>query len=244
MVSVVINYCNNDFQFIEENIIQAKKISSDITIVYCLQSLDGKDEDMGFLIQMMDIAIKHGCFTDEIIFEKTQTPRYHHNLMRMVGTTGTLQTHDTDYILFLDADEIIEGDKMAKYLESEHHKNFHVIAFECYWYFREREHRADQTEQAAVLCKKDICTPDYIFSEAERWEFLNRPHLKVSQHTKHNGEILVHHYSWVRTKEQMLNKVRSWGHKNDRDWVAEVEHEFSHDFNGTDFVHHYTYSHT
>jgi len=240
MISVVINYCNNDFQFIEENIMQAKKISNDVTIVFCEKSLDGQDEDKVVLANMLKIARVNDCFVDKILFCPNETPRYHHNLMRRIGAASCI----CDYVLFLDADEIIDGEKMQQYLESEHHKNFHVIAFECYWYFRERKYRADQTEQAAVLCKIDICTPDYIFSEAERWEFLNRHHLKVSQHTKHNGEILVHHYSWVRTKEQMLNKVRSWGHKNDRDWVAEVEQEFSHDFNGTDFVHHYTYSHT
>jgi glycosyltransferase involved in cell wall biosynthesis len=244
MVSVVINYCNNDFQFIEENIMQAKKISSDITIVYCKKSLDGKDEDIHILEKMKTIATEHRCYVDEIYFQENQSPRYHHNLMREQGAISSYMEDRTDYILFLDADEIIEGDKMRQYLESGEYKNFDVVAFECYWYFRERKCRADQTEQAAVLCKKDICKVDYIFSEAERWEFLNRPHLKVSQHTKHNGEVLVHHYSWVRTKEQMLNKVRSWGHKSDRNWVAEVEQEFSHDFNGTDFVHHYTYSHT
>jgi hypothetical protein len=40
----------------------------------------------------------------------------------------------------------------------------------------------------------------------------------------------------VRTKAQMLAKVRAWGHRHDRDWPALVEAEFSGPFAGTDFV--------
>jgi hypothetical protein len=53
---------------------------------------------------------------------------------------------------------------------------------------------------------------------------------------------MIHHYSWVRTKEEMLRKVKSWTHSGDRDWVSQVEKEFAHEFNGTDFVHGYEYN--
>lgn len=52
---------------------------------------------------------------------------------------------------------------------------------------------------------------------------------------------LAHHYSWVRTKGEMLKKVETFGHKSDRDWVALVEKEFSHEFSGKDFVSGYEY---
>ena len=54
-----------------------------------------------------------------------------------------------------------------------------------------------------------------------------------------DGQPLVHHYSWVRTKAGMLQKVRAWGHNADSgvDWAAKVEEEFSHPFTGRDFVH-------
>jgi hypothetical protein len=52
---------------------------------------------------------------------------------------------------------------------------------------------------------------------------------------------MFHHYSWVRTRDEMMKKVQSWGHKNDRDWVALVNEEFSAPFKGSDFVHGYKY---
>jgi hypothetical protein len=52
----------------------------------------------------------------------------------------------------------------------------------------------------------------------------------------------VHHYSWVRTEEEMMNKVSNWAHAKDRpNWRDLVKEEFSRNFNGTDFVHGYSY---
>jgi hypothetical protein len=52
---------------------------------------------------------------------------------------------------------------------------------------------------------------------------------------------MFHHFSWVRTKEEMLTKVRSWAHRNDCNWTDLVEQEFTHEFTGRDFVHGYSY---
>ena len=52
---------------------------------------------------------------------------------------------------------------------------------------------------------------------------------------------MIHHYSWVRTKDEMLKKINSWGHKGDRNWIELVESEFSQDFKGVDFIHGYRY---
>lgn len=52
----------------------------------------------------------------------------------------------------------------------------------------------------------------------------------------------MNHFSWVRSKQEMLLKVKNWGHNNDRDWLSLIEEEFSRDFNGIDFVHGYSYT--
>lgn len=56
------------------------------------------------------------------------------------------------------------------------------------------------------------------------------------------GNPIVHHFSWVRNKEDMLKKVKNWGHNSDKNWINLVEKEFSRPFNGTDFVHGYEYN--
>jgi hypothetical protein len=241
MVSVVISYCNNDIGFLEENIIQAKKFSDDIIVVYYQFSLDGVAEDEGTLSTMLGICEKYKCSAASTNYMEDKSPRYHHNKARYVGTFFVSEKNK--YILFLDADEIIEGDTFTEYLKTKDHENYDVVALDCYWYFRERRFRADAVEQAGVLCKASLAeTLNYIYSEAERWEFKNRPDLKAKEHLRYNGVIMCHHYSWVRTKEQMLQKVKSWGHKADKDWVSLIEEEFSHEFRMRDFVHNYTFT--
>ena len=234
MISVVISYCNNDFKFIEENIAQAKKFADDIIIVFCRYGFDGIKEDIETLNKLFSVSV--GCRLYEIPFTTGQSNKYHHNLMRYEG----VKIAQNDYILFLDADEIMEGELFNQYISEKKYLDYDVISFKCYWYFRERQNRAVQTEQAAVLCKKSICDYSYIFSEAERWEFFNRK-LKFLENETFGEKVLCHHYSWVRTKEEMLKKVRCWGHKDERNWVALINEEFEHEFRKTDFIHKYNY---
>lgn len=238
MVSVVISYCNNDLQFIAENIMECKKFSDDIIVPFFDCSLDGIEEDSFDLSYMQDICFFKNAKSLPLLYEPTKSPVYHHNKMRWHGLLNAKH----DYVLFLDADEIIEGQLMFEWLQTREHKDYDVISFECYWYFREKRFRAKTTEQAAVLCNKRICTEDYIYSPAERWEFFNRlQYVRALQHKKINDRIVCHHYSWVRDKEQMLRKVKSWGHRNDKDWVKLVEEEFSRPFTMKDFVHNYEF---
>jgi len=239
MISVVISYCNNDIGFLEENIIQARKFSDEVIVAHYLCSLDGVREDYRVLLQMEEICMKYQCTNIPIGYISGNTSRYHHNKARYIGAVIA----NGEYVLFLDADEIIEGDTFAEYLKTKDHENYDVVALDCYWYFRERKYRANAVEQAGVLCKTSLAeNADYIYSEAERWEFKNRPNVKAKEHLRHNGVIMCHHYSWVRTKEQMLQKVKSWGHRGDKDWASLIEEEFSHEFKMRDFVHNYTFT--
>ena len=78
----------------------------------------------------------------------------------------------------------------------------------------------------------------------ERQQLFNIPNFISGDYTPilYDNEPLIHHYSWVRTKEEMLKKVLNWGHKNDKNWSDLIEEEFSRPFNGTDFVHGYNYN--
>lgn len=142
---------------------------------------------------------------------------------------------DTDEIL---SDEFIPWFESIKDTDSSYW-------FTCYWYFREAVNQATHLEGAGLLTKRSMCTWD-LDSQQERQQlfgklpnFINGDHTRIISAT---GKPLMHHYSWVRTKEEMLGKVRSWGHASDKDWEALIEEEFSRNFNGTDFVHGYQYT--
>jgi len=254
MVSVIISYCNTDLKFIKENIEQVSKFSDDIIICYSDKMLDGTPEDLSIIENMYghDKYVEHHL--DEelppiakyfpptkyvlVPYQPDKDAKYHHNLFRWEG----LKKAKHDYVFFLDADEILEGEVVKEYLETGDYKNYDVLSFKCYWYFREKNYRAKTTEEAGHICRKEICTEDYIFSEAERWEFVNRlQSLKCKYQLTHNEKVMCHHYSWVRTKEEMLQKVSAWAHKSDKNWKELIEEEFSRDFNGTDFIHKYQY---
>jgi hypothetical protein len=170
------------------------------------------------------------------------SPTYYHNLSRFIG----MKLSKNDWVFFLDADEIVD-DEFNDWFQV--HKNDNIsYTFSCYWYFRQPEYRAKQKESAGVLMRKGHCQSWDLDNNLERKQFFNDLyhsgkliHGDLDPIFSLNGNIMVHHFSWVKDKQDMLNKVKNWGHKNDKPWTQLVEEEFSRPFNGTDFVHNYQY---
>jgi hypothetical protein len=239
MIDTVISYCSTDFRFIRKNITEALKFSDKVIVSTATHLFDGTDDSHGIQYTVDSLA---DILDDRVEFiqfdwDATKPVRYNHNMSRRTGLTHC----SNDYVMLLDADEVMEGNLVRAYLETNVHQHYDVIAFKCYWYFREPIYRATTTEMAATLWKKNIATTDILFSEAERWGYRHKKDIRSIENETLHGDILCHHYSWVRSKEEMLKKVKSWGHRSDRDWVSLVEQEFSQPFQGTDFVHGYDY---
>lgn len=240
MIDVVINYCSNDFRFIRKNITEALKFSNKVIIPMASHLLNGESDEHGIIKTvdaLQDIENRERVVFIEYEWDASKSPRHHHNMSRWIG----LHESQTDYIMFLDADEIMEGDLTAEYLSTNKHIQYDVVAFRSYWYFREPTYRATTTELAASLWNRKICTENIIFSESERWSYRQHHSIKSLEDETYDNSVLCHHYSWVRNHREMLNKVQSWGHNRDRDWTSLVDEEFSRPFNGKDFVHGYTY---
>ncbi len=238
MIDTVINYCTVDFKFLEKSITECLKFSNQIIIPVCDHFLDGTSEDTELLIktyELQKISPKISFISYE--WDSEKNAKYHHNMSRFIGHTFTT----SDYILFLDADELINGSLMKEYLSLNEHIHYDAVAFKCYWYFREPIYRAKTTEMAGVLYNKRLCSEPMFFHQEERWAYRYMQNVRVKEEETLNGQIMCNHYSWVRTKEEMLRKVTSWAHSNDTNWTALVEEEFSREFNGTDFVHGYQY---
>ena len=102
--------------------------------------------------------------------------------------------------------------------------------------------RATTWPDAGLLIKKSALSPELILNPDERMGMLFGVEGKTERFVHGvDGLPMVHHYSWVRTKEEMLKKTRAWAHHWERDWAQLIEEEFSRDFNGTDFVRKYDY---
>ena len=237
MIDTIINYCTIDFKFIERNIQECLKFSNNVIIPVSSHLFDGTPENNELLEKTYKLGEGHPNVSFiQYKWHDDQPARFFHNFSRWVG----LQYSTADYVLMLDADEIVDGDMMKEYLEQNIHQSYDVIAFKSYWYFREPTLQSTTTELAASLWKRSICTPNLIFHDSERWSYrFTTLHAKEEETLK--GKIICHHFSWVRSEADMIKKVKSWGHNIDTDWVSLVEEEFSRHFNGTDFVHHYRY---
>jgi hypothetical protein len=250
-IATIINYCSNEYQFIEESVKSVAPFSRQVVVVMADHLFDGTketDED----IQRSTTAVHSAepC-ADLIVFEYDhnitlqQGTRYWHNMCRWVGVNELSQ--DIEYVLFLDADEIANSLAFIDWLDFEADTLDNVIPqtmkFANYFYFRDRKYQAITFEDSIVMAanRENLRNPDVMFA-------MERDSIYESGLTRSRNILgvdrkpMFHHYSWVRTKEQMLKKVQCWGHNKDKDWTELVEEEFSRPFNGTDFVHGYEYN--
>lgn len=239
MISIVINYCSNDERFIRVCLDNALKVSTDIIVPVSDHFFDGTPES----IEKIKSLAKEYPLVNFQVYEWTpdKFPRYWHNMSRIIGQS--LCNKDSDYILFLDSDEIIDPELFNQFLANENFTKYHSYKFLCYWYFREPIYQATVHEATPVLVRKEFINIDPFNTGVEReqmFEYLSTD--KKINCVEWNGVPMFHHFSWVRTKEQMLKKVKSWGHASDKNWSNLVEEEFSRPFNGTDFVHGYQYN--
>jgi hypothetical protein len=243
MISTIMLYSTNEFRFLEANLKQLSKFSDEIIITICSHFFSGDPENEELLKTSLDIISKYNkCIVKIFEWENLdKKPRYYHNLSRKIGTSIA----KNEWLFFVDADEIPDNNFKDWFDTVKHTENAYVLT--CSWYFRQPIYRAKSNETNGLVVLKKDCNWD-LDSNLEReqiyqklWDENRIFHGDISPVLGLDGEVLIHHYSWVRSKEQMIKKVKNWSHKYDRDWVSLVEEEFSRDFNGTDFVHNYSY---
>ena len=107
-----------------------------------------------------------------------------------------------------------------------------AIRLATYFYFLSPALRANTIDCAGIIVSKselDRLPEHYLCDvESERDTIL--------KHFEHYQEFvmddqdtpMVHHYSLVRTKEEMLKKVQSWGHREDKEWPELIRHFYDH----------------
>lgn len=235
MISVVVNYCTNDERFIRKSLNNLLKISDDIIVPISDHFFDGSVEN---LQSIETLILEYPSVTFRLYnWNNSQFPRYWHNYSRVVGT----QIAKYDWVLYLDSDEIIDTELFQKFLDGDINQ-YDSYKLACYWYFRQPMYQSTKLEDSPVLVKKHLVNIDLNNKQLEReqmHEILNVPKRRM---VTFGGFPFVHHFSWVRSKYEMLKKVKSWGHNADKNWISLVENEFSREFNGTDFIHGYEYN--
>ncbi|OGN63761.1 MAG: hypothetical protein A3E80_01735 [Chlamydiae bacterium RIFCSPHIGHO2_12_FULL_49_9] len=247
-IGAIVNFCSNESRFLKACLEETEKFARQIIVPVCDHFFDGRAENRALLEEIYAAFPK--CLFVEYPFIPDQIPKriwkcvnpahFWHSFSRLAGFT--FLQDGIESVLFLDADEVPEGGKVAEWLDCSDYQHHTVLKMANYWYFREPSNQALKWEDSVVLAQKRAIDPNLLLKEEERdaiFDLLPGP--KRRRVAGIDGEPMFHHYSWVRTQEEMLAKVSAWGHKKDRDWVALVKKEFERPFSGTDFVHGYQY---
>ncbi len=249
LVASIINFCSNEARFLPACIEQCRVFSSQIIIPVCDHFFDGAPENRLLLNKIYasypDCEFVEYPFAPHKIpskvFKRIAPEHFWHSASRALGFQFVRD--EIACVLFLDADEVAEGNRFSHWLEESDCREHAVLKLSNYWYFREPRFRADQWEDSIIFARKDALKLSAILHVEERNAIYDHlPHPKKRQVVGSDGQPLFHHFSWVRTKEEMIQKIEKWGHRDDRDWKGLVEKEFSEPFKGKDFIHGYSFT--
>ena len=251
-IASVISFCTNDYRYLKGCIEGIAPISSQIIIPVCDHFFDGTPENFSLLekiyaenphCQFIEFAFDSELLYGTPIKRLPQSPDWGvhwHNTSRLVSYYFLNQ--EIDYVLFCDVDELFDKEKLALWFSQFNIEEYDALRFSTYWYFREACFQATTYPDGPLLVKKERLTSELLLNEDERMGMFLRIQGKKQRIVPGlDGKPMVHHYSWVRTKAEMLKKVRSWAHHWERNWEELIEEEYSRDFNGTDFVRKYEY---
>jgi len=257
-ISVVINYCTNDYQFIRHTVKAVAPFASEIIIPVSDHFYDGSPENYS-LLKKTKRENSEATFID-LEFDPTLKEQHIwwwklRRILRLSVQSGSQfwicyaryrgyssVSNKRGYVLFLDADEVIDTKRFIHWLNGRQYKNLYGMKFANYWYFRRPIYQATTIEDSPVMVRNGTLSYDSFFSYSERqgiYEKLEPPKKRMILGL--DGMPMVHHFGWVRSKKNMLKKVRTWGHNREVDWKTLVEKEFTHEFNGKDFVQGYSF---
>lgn len=153
MISSILQYSTIDFRFLETNLRQLSKFSSEIIIPICNCLFNGQPEDEIALRSSLDVISKFP--KARVVYFKwdgiKENSGYYHNLSRFLGTKEA----QNEWLLFLDTDEILT-DEFQQWFDLIKDED-KIWWFTCHWYFREPIYRATSTEAAGLLIRKKYC---------------------------------------------------------------------------------------
>jgi len=242
MIDVVMPYCSLDKLFIEENIKQCQKFANNIFISVSSHLYNGEpenkesiDELKTFCSQFNNVDILEYQWNNNAPFDF-----YWNCYSRWIG----IEKCKTDYIMQLDSDEIIDGDLFLSSYSENFQKfwtTYNSYALSMYWYFRDFTYRSKVEEQAHIIVAKKVLNKSNVFTKYDRGGHAVKDNITSFFGVKYMNQSYIHHFSWVRTKRDLLKKVAGWGHKSERKWEELIEEEFSRPFLGRDCVHNYEF---
>lgn len=249
-VSVVISYCSKEKYFLRTILSECSKFSDDIVVSFGTHLYNGVHEDITEIqkvapqfpnVRFVQYEVSQANFDGMGVQHRPQA--YWHNMARWTGITN-LKTHS--WVLLLDCDEIPEGDKFKIWWQRIQHTRIldvnNTFKIANYWYFKDPTNRSQTLEDSVLLIHSKYLSKHNIFGDYERDYLIKQSNTRLLRQTKGDlGEVMFHHYSWVRSRQGLEHKIKNWGHANEYSNPDQVIETIFKDDNVNDVIHHYTY---
>lgn len=234
-IATIISYCTHDYRFIGKCIEEAKKFSDQILIPVCDRFYNGTLENR-FLLERT-YSEHRDCQFVEFSYDANQlyTPylsytkkdaewaNLWHATARYIGFLHIDPL--VEYILFLDCDEIVEGERFASWLQTQEHEKFNAMRLGCYYYILRCNWRATLQQELTLLARKKAFHSFHFIQPGERYalfqSIVNPKACTIME------KPFIHHYSWVRPLEENLHKAATWGHQKSCDWNTIIHDSFN-----------------
>ena len=244
-LATVISYCTNDDRFLDLCIKESFHFSSQVIVVVADHFFNGEPENRALInsaswrhpgVQFVQFAYNpketYGLHCPVRPGDE-EWAHYWHSTSRYIGQHFI--DDDIDTILFADVDEVHDGKRVSEWLDTFDYRSYNAIRLASYFYFRSACYRALSWLPSSLILRREAIASEELLDLWERQGILEgMVGRKMKQAVGLDGKPLVHHFSWVKPKEEMLKKVKSWGHSHEKDWASLVELEFSSPFRGVD----------
>lgn len=254
-IGIVVNYSSLEKNFIDGLLKECNLITSNIVISYGSHLYNGIKEDSDEYLKFYkekypnNFFIKYDVNLNEDLFKNKGVNKrptaYWCNLARWNGYLKL--KNNVEWIIFIDADEIPDSNLFNEWLNENTLHNNYNYKFANYWYFKTYKNQSLQFEDSILMVNKNIINEDNIFHDDERDGILKMtPNIKQFRMVKNKNNMpMWHHFSWVRNKQGIINKLKNFTHRDDLfkdENVAEKIAEYIYrDDNINDIIHNYQY---
>jgi hypothetical protein len=216
-MGVVVSFCTNDKEFFDPCIREVQSFAKEVVVSYGNLFFDGTPEDIAY-IEYLKTQYPQVVFKQFVVDPK-KPARFNHDMQRAEGYQYI--TDACEHVMFIDIDEIVEANKFVVWWNAQ--TIFpEAMRFATYYYMISPALQANIIDCAAIVIAKkaiDAKGPGFLMTtKSERDGILKAFPDYVEFINALDNNPMFHHYSLVRTKEEMLKKVTTWGHNKDKSW--------------------------
>lgn len=234
-VTAVVSYSHMERAFLPHVLRECGRFARGVVVVYGDKYTDGTLQpppDAGVVQDFPDVQFRQ--YIVEPPGTRHALPMLHRQnayWMNVARYIGWAVAPETDYVLFLDADEVPEGERFAAFLAAmpsgDAAADAPHLKLANWWYFRYPWLRSPWVEDSVVMVPRASLTADRILCASQERDDLVDPARVRRRVVDQSRTPMFHHYSWVRTREDLYRKVRTWSHKDDADWAAALDRDLA-----------------